>query len=112
MSLTRDSILAADDLKREEVAVPEWGGSVFVRVMTGTERERFEGAYDGLKSKHQVRSLVAVLTVCDEAGKPLFTEADVEAVGAKSGAALDRVFEVATRLAKVTKADVDALEKN
>ena len=35
--LSKEQILKSDDLKSEIVAVPEWGGDVKVRVMTGTE---------------------------------------------------------------------------
>ena len=40
--LTKDQILKSDDLPSEEVSVPEWGGSVMVRSMTGYERDQFE----------------------------------------------------------------------
>ena len=40
--LSRDEILAASDLTKELVEVPEWGGSVYVRAMTGTERDSYE----------------------------------------------------------------------
>jgi len=40
--LTRDAILEAQDLQHEEVYIPEWGGSVRVRTLTGAERDAFE----------------------------------------------------------------------
>ena len=40
--LSKEAILAADDLPREIVSVPEWGGQVCVRTMTGTDRDAFE----------------------------------------------------------------------
>ena len=40
--LTKDEILRADDLRLERVEVPEWGGEVVLRTMTGTERDAFE----------------------------------------------------------------------
>ena len=39
--LSKDAILAADDLPRETVHVPEWGGDVYVRTMSGTDRDAF-----------------------------------------------------------------------
>ncbi len=42
--LTKDDILGADDLATEDVEVPEWGGCVRVRALTGTERDAFEAA--------------------------------------------------------------------
>ena len=38
----RESIIAANDLKRESVEVPEWGVTVYVRTMTGEERDQYE----------------------------------------------------------------------
>ena len=42
MRLSRDDILKAADNEPEEIDVPEWGGSVLVRGMTGRERDAFE----------------------------------------------------------------------
>ena len=42
MGLTRDQILAVSDIQTEEVHVPEWGGTVLVRGLTGAERDEFE----------------------------------------------------------------------
>jgi len=33
--LSRDAILGSDDLKKEVVSVPEWGGEVVIATMTG-----------------------------------------------------------------------------
>ena len=38
--LTRDDILAADDMAYQNVSVPEWGGSVRVRTLCGADRSR------------------------------------------------------------------------
>jgi hypothetical protein len=111
MVLTRDQILGADDLKKEEVQCPDWNGSVFVRTLTGLERDRFEQSYD-VKNPNGVRAQIASATVCDEAGNLLFTPADIALLAAKSCRPLDRIFDVATRLNKWTKADIDELEKN
>lgn len=109
--LNRDSILSADDLPREEVQVPEWGGSVFVRTMNGSERDRFEHAWRENPGR-DVRGRVAALTICDETGKPLFTEADVARLGTKSSAALNRILAVSMRLSGLTKQDVEELQGN
>ena len=42
--LSKEAILAADDLPREKVNVPEWGGEVLVRTMSGTDRDAFEAS--------------------------------------------------------------------
>jgi len=99
--LSREAILQADDLPREAVAVPEWGGELYVRTLTGTERDRLEASLQGKKDRvdlENVRARFAVLTICDEQGTRLFTHADISKLGKKSAAALDRVFAVAQRL--------------
>lgn len=114
MSLSKADILGADDLPREEVPVPEWQGTVFVRTMTGEERDGFEQSIiDGEKRKlDNIRAKLAALTVVDENGERLFEEGDIAELGKKSAAALDRVFAVAQRLNGLTGEDVESLAKN
>ncbi|MFE3382837.1 hypothetical protein [Streptomyces anulatus] len=45
--LSAEQILDADDLAIEDVPVPEWGGTVRVKGMSGTERDRFEAGFVG-----------------------------------------------------------------
>src|SRR5262245_43050975 len=107
-ALTRDAILAADDLKRVWVDTPEWGGGVWVRLLTGTERDKFESdnvrfSGSGKDRKGEpnlanIRARLAVLCCCDEAGKRLFADADAEALGRKAGPVLDRIFDKAAAL--------------
>jgi hypothetical protein len=116
MTLTRDQILAADDIKKERVAVPEWGGEVFVRVLSGLERDQIElgmrNANLGSDPKAQVRARYCAAAICDDAGKRLFSDADIGALGNKSGVALERVWKKALRLNRLADADVDELAKN
>ena len=112
--LNRDSILSSDDLPKELVQVPEWVGDVYVRTLTGTERDAFEQSMVTKKDKpnlDNVRARFAVLTICDEAGVRLFTDADAKKLGEKSAAALDRVFAVAQRLNGFSSSDVEELGK-
>lgn len=117
-TLTRDAILAAQDLTTERVPVPEWGGEVLVRSLTGTARDAFEeGCFIGRGKDRQanftnLRARLIALTAVDEAGAPLFAEADVAALGAKSAAALDRVWECAQRLSGMSAKDVEELAGN
>ncbi len=115
MSLTRDSILDAQDLPSEAVDVPEWGGSVYVRVMTGVERDAFEASLmsaGGQTNVANVRARLAVLCVCDESGQRLFGDDDVEPLGRKSAAALDRIFTIAQRINHIGAQDIEDLAGN
>lgn len=116
--LTREAILQADDLPMEDVEVPEWGGTVRVRGLTGSERDAFESEIVQLKGKkasinmQNFRAKLVVRSVVDENGKPLFSHQDVRLLGQKSAAALQRVFEVAQRLSGLSETDVEELVGN
>lgn len=100
--LTRDAILGADDLKTEQVAVPEWGGDVLVKVLRGFELEAWHLRIAEQKSGSGdfAASLVAATTI-DSDSRLLFSPEDIAALSQKSGAALDRVYQVAKRLNKI-----------
>lgn len=110
--LTREAILAVQDTAIELVAVPEWGGSVYVKSLTGRERDSFEAglvSHDGknIVKYDDIRARLVSRTACDSMGKRLFTEADVYDLTKKSAAALQRVFEVAQRLSGIAEGSVE-----
>jgi hypothetical protein len=113
--LNRDDILKAQDLKTEIVPVPEWGGDVIVRGMTGAERDKFEASIVQTKGKDQtlnmvnIRAKLASATICDEQGKRLFSDADIVQLSAKSAQALQRIFVVAQKLSGIGEEDVKEL---
>lgn len=116
--LTKEAILQVEDLSAEDVEVPEWGGTVRVRGLTGTERDSFEAAIVGRDPRkaafdmQNIRARLVAYSVVDGDGQRLFSEADIRALGEKSAVALQRVFEVAQRLSGLTAADVEELTKN
>lgn len=111
--LSRDDILSADDLKQTAVAVPEWGGIVYVRSLTGNERDIYETyMLSDQKTDKAVRAYLAALCIVDENGKRLFSQNDIELLGQKSGAALERVANEALRLNAFTPDDIEDLAKN
>jgi hypothetical protein len=118
MLLNKDAIFKAKDLKTKDVEVPEWGGFVRVRTMTGTERDNFEGAIfigkgnDRRVNFENLRAKLISLTVIDEEGNPLFAAKDIAAIGRKSALALDRVFGVAQELNGLRQEDVEKMVGN
>lgn len=99
--LSKDDILKADDLPTEDVPVEAWGGTVRVRGLTGTERDRFEFALAAARndpSKVQVRAEIVGRCIIDADGKRVFTDNEIGRLGAKSGAALDHIFDVVREL--------------
>lgn len=114
--LSRDAILNASDRPTRNVEVPEWGGTVIVRGLTGAERDAYEAgmvqASPGGKVRTNMRNIRArlVAMACvDAEGARLFTDSDVEALGGKSAAAMERVFDVARKLSGLTDGDVEEL---
>ena len=115
MSLSRNQILEANDLPKKEVKVPEWNGSVFIRTLTGEERDRFEADYAEMKEKKAIgnfRAKFLALAICDEEGKPLFTQEDVNSLGKKSARALQRLFNIATTMSGIGEKDLEEMVKN
>ena len=111
--LTRETILSAEDFKTEVVSVPEWGGDVLVGTMTGAGRDNFEAqTLDKKTGRKNMRAKLAAATIYDESGELMFTEKDIEELGKKSGAALERVFDVALRINRIGQKDVEELAKN
>lgn len=116
--LGRDDILDVDDLGFKMVPVPEWGGEVRIRTLTGAERDAYEGSmirqrgtntsmnYDNLRAK------LVTLCVVDGDGKRLFSNADAVLLGKKSAAALERVFEACQKLSRLRREDIDELAGN
>jgi len=112
--LTAEDILGADDIVKKLVEVPEWGGHVFVRVMSGFARDQWEAQsmLSGDSAEARMKNLRARLiaaTACNEKGAMLFTAKQVTALGNKSSRAMDRVFAEAAKLNELTKEDVDSL---
>lgn len=117
--LTRDLILAALNLPTKDVNVPEWGGTVRVRAMTGAERDAFEaslvpdeGEDKGKRFANMRARFCAAVIVGEDGRTPLFTEADIVALGNTSAQALNRVFDAARKLSGFTGKDVKELEGN
>lgn len=115
MLLNKEAILAARDLTTEDVAVPEWGGTVRVRVMSGAARDSLNAKLrDGSGGIDLVgyRTRLLVRCIVNEDGSPTFSEAELDALNTKSSLAIDRIFAVADRINAVQPAAVDAAEKN
>jgi hypothetical protein len=110
--LTRDQIIKAVDAKTEEVSVPEWSGTVLIRVLSGAERDRFEQEWNLGKGKGGIanfRARFAALVICDEKGARLFDDKDVGTLAVKSSIALERVCNAGFALNKLTADDVKQL---
>ncbi|PAN01004.1 hypothetical protein CJI59_13835 [Streptomyces sp. Alain-F2R5] len=116
--LGKDQITAADDRKWEDVDVPEWGGTVRLLGMSGTERNAYQsslvvlgsnGAPQRMNMADQLAKLVGKCLVGEDFER-LFTDKEVKELGAKNGAVLERLGKVASRLSGLRKEDLEDAE--
>lgn len=100
------AINAASDIKVEKLNVPEWKTDVYLKVLSGTERDAFEAGYtDQRMQNFRVRFLV--LTLCDEDGDRLFDDEQVALLGKRSSLVLGRLFEASWKLNMLSQDAVD-----
>lgn len=115
MTLTKEQILAADDIPIREVEVPEWGGTVRMRGLTGSERDAYESSLFQQRGEKRilrmenVRARLVARCIVDDEGNRLFSDEEVKALGGKSGKVLDRLFDEARKLSGLTAEDVEEL---
>lgn len=121
--LNRELLLKRDDLKIEKVQLNK-NEYVFVRQMTGRERDQFEqsilrkvtdqnGKVTYQQNLTDFRSKLCVCTVCDEEGKLLLTSEDVEVLSMNMSAyKLEKIITKAQSLNNMTEQDQQGLIKN
>lgn len=106
--LSRDAIKDAQDWKLEKVEVPEWGGDVYLKTLSGTERDMFEDGYAEQKMRN-FRARFLALSLCDDKGERLYGDNEADELGGKSSVVLNRLFDKAWALNAFRTEDVDAL---
>ena len=103
----RERILAANDLRREAVDVPEWGAQIWISMLGLTDRLEYErwSAKQSQDSDELIVRLL-VLTATDEDGRRVFTEADAKELAAKNPDVLLRLGQIAARVNRLGAAEV------
>jgi hypothetical protein len=117
--LTKADIVAARDIQYDEVEVPEWGGFVTIKTMSGKERDAFEASMIQGVGKAQridmqnVRAKFCSLIIVDPDTKErMFLKPEIDQLAAKSAPALERVYNRGMELSRFTKEDIEELVKN
>jgi hypothetical protein len=111
------SILDLPDLADELVDVPEWGYRLRVRSLTGTERDAFEASLLQTRGRDReinlrdMRAKLVAQSVRKSDDSRVFSDAQVEALGRKNAAALQRVFRVAQKLSGLAEDEVEELTR-
>jgi hypothetical protein len=119
----RKSLLKKEAFKIEKIEFED--GELYVRQMSGRERDRFEQSlikekkdntgqvigYD--RSLEDFRAKLAVVTICDENGENMLFPDDYETLSKNMTAAkLEKIVNVAQKLNNISEQDKDALVKN
>ena len=119
MTLTLSEILNAEDDKLHCVTVPEWGGDVYIKVISGTQRDAYENHLlkcmkgDRLVENRGLKIALLRLALCDQQGKLLIqTDKDAKALGDKAAPVLQRLFEKSQRINGLGDEAVDDAAKN
>lgn len=111
-ALGKQSILNVADAHVEALDVPEWKGRVWLRVMTGKERDAFDALATATGVRPNIRACFAVRVIANEKGDRVFTDSDVEKLGEKSSLALDRIWDAGMKLNAILAPDVEELAGN
>lgn len=123
--MTREQLLKKEKLTIEKVSLGK-GEFIYVREMTGRERDRFENsvlAKEVKDSKGNIvsyerslddfRAKLAVNTICDENGNLILDPDDYETLsGNMLGSKLNKIASVAQKLSKIRSEDREDLIKN
>lgn len=121
MSL-KEKILAADDLPREPLVVPEWGiteeDGGFIRGLTGSELDAYQASFRKFRGNTQtitlsdMRSRLVASCLIDGDGNRVFSDKEVRDLGKKSGKVLDRLYDDAARLSGLSEQAQEELAEN
>jgi hypothetical protein len=116
--LTKAAILAARPPAVEEVHVPEWADAdgddvVYVRGMTGAERDQWEMSQyverggEMVEDRANATAKALVKCIVDAEGNRLFGDRDANELGGQPSAALIRAWRVARRLSGLGQEAID-----
>jgi|SRR5215471_21093530 len=118
-TLTRDQLLEAAKharIERDKLYVPELGGDIWVRGMSGIERDKFEeglrirrGKRAGQTDLRNFRAQLAVRVIVDESGARLLNDLDADIFGRLPAGVLDRIIARCTELSGKAQDEVDEL---
>lgn len=101
MGLTREQIVAINDVMITEIDVPEWGGSVYIKPLSVEQRDAFTDLVMNAEGKidskgFQVKMLLFALV--NEQGNRIFTNEDEEFLNKKSTKVIDFLFKKVQQL--------------
>lgn len=119
MSLTREQILSNKSFRSKTIEIPEWGGEVRLKAMSGADREAMESVvYEDVGGKLQMKKGVSYMaemllrTWCDDDGNLLFKPDEINLIQEKDSVILARIFKVAAEVNGLSGDEEKVIEKN
>lgn len=125
--VTLEQVIAAEDLDREWVSIPEWAPKgaenpgeygAYVRSLTGAERANWQQASIQMQGKNttiKFRESVMLLVLascCDESGKRLFPDSSGRELLKKNSKVLQRLADKASDLSGIGEDEMESLTGN
>ena len=118
--LDLSDLQSTNDLEEIDVEVPEWGGFIRLRTMTGEAKDAYEqslfeenekGSYE--RNLENARAKLIAACAIGPDGKRMFKSADeIRLLGNKSAKAIDRVYEKCRELNAISDGDVEEIAGN
>ncbi len=114
------ALLAADDLPKVPVKIPEWGiEEAFIRTMTGTDRDAYEESNLEKNAEGKMKFTMANISarlvarcLVDAAGARIVPDDKIGALGQKSGKVISRLFRIAQQVNGLDHQSVESAAKN
>lgn len=115
-ALTRDAIFKPREFRRERIAVPGWGGAVYIKQLTAERVEWWQdevAKQETAKVPKSFRCLFIVECVCTAEGKRLFTEGtDVARLAEEPNSVIEFLWKECKRVNGMGEKAVEDAEKN
>jgi hypothetical protein len=112
--LTFDDIIACLDTPVVKIYVSNWNGSVFLKLLSAFEREKWESfAQKELKlgtPTGLIRSTLISKCLCDASGRLIVT--DIKQLATKNAAVIDMLFKEILKINLLSDDSVSDAEKN
>lgn len=119
MTASKDFILSlAASIPVEAVIIPGVADPICLRGLTAGERDSFEAqCFVGKGTNREMnfvnlRARLLVRCICDDSGKRLFEDGEIDKIASLPARVVDPLFDVAQRLSGMGAKDVETLSGN
>jgi len=115
MTLNKEEIIKAKDIKIETVEVPEWGGTVNIKSLSVGDRDEFTQWVidnDGKTNTKDFMAKMVALALVDDEGNRLFTKDELSELSKKSINVVERLYKIVSINSGLSGASFDEAKEN